>query len=379
MVWYLPSRESRSLVRIKTQRRTPEVKAMLFHEIYSSYYIAVSSILKEAVRGTLTGKKLNALVQQHAFGESLLTIPDGLKGEKWRLIHKDLSTPLEEEPSMPLTILEKRWMKALLLDPRIRLFMPDMAGLEEIGLEDVEPLFTPDMIVYYDRYSDGDDYENPEYIRHFRTILQALQEKQDIFVSFESRLHAKPQLVVTPHYLEYSEKDDRFRLVAAGHRRRWVINLSRITACEPAHRNDRVQLKEAPVKTVTFELEDRRNAMERVLLHFSHLEKETKRLDDRRYRVTLKYDRQDETEMVIRILSFGSAIRVTEPDSFVALIRKRIRKQLAIQKNNIFQDGRETNGRSGTKDVNETTDISEIEGVSRTNDISEIKGCQRNN
>ena len=361
---------------------------MLFHEIYSSYYIAVSSILKEAVRGTLTGKKLNALVQEHAFGESLLTIPDGLKGEKWRLIHKDLSTPLEEEPSMPLTILEKRWMKALLLDPRIRLFMPDMAGLEgiglkeiglegiglkeigpeeigikETGLEDVEPLFTPDMIVYYDRYSDGDDYENPEYIRHFRTILQALQEEQDIFVSFESRLHAKPQLVVTPHYLEYSEKDDRFRLVAAGHRRRWVINLSRITACEPAHRNDRVQLKEAPAKTVTFELEDRRNAMERVLLHFSHLEKETKRLDDRRYRVTLKYDRQDETEMVIRIMSFGSAIRVTEPDSFVALIRERIRKQLAFQRNNIFQDifqdGRETDGRSRTKDVSEANDISE--------------------
>lgn len=371
MVWYLPSRESRSLVRINTRRRNPEVKAMLFHEIYSSYYIAVSSILKEAVRGTLTGKKLNALVQQHAFGESLLTIPDGLMGEKWRLIHKDLSTPLEEEPSMPLTILEKRWMKALLLDPRIRLFMPDMAGLEEIGFKDVEPLFTPDMIVYYDRYSDGDDYENPEYIRHFRTILQALQEEQDIFVSFESRLHAKPQLVVTPHYLEYSEKDDRFRLVAAGRRRRWVINLSRITACEPAHRNDLVQLKEAPAKTVTFELEDRRNAMERVLLHFSHLEKETKRLDDRRYRVTLKYDRQDETEMVIRILSFGSAIRVTEPDSFVALIRERIQKQLAIQKNNtsqdIFQDGRETNDRSGTKDVSRTNDVNELNNVGKTN------------
>ena len=173
---------------------------MLFHEIYSSYYIAVSSILKEAVRGTLTGKKLNALVQEHAFGESLLTIPDGLKGEKWRLIHKDLSTPLEEEPSMPLTILEKRWMKALLLDPRIRLFMPDMAGLEGIGLkeiglggiglEDVEPLFTPDMIVYYDRYSDGDDYQDPAYIEHFRTILQALREKRNLYITFESRHHA---------------------------------------------------------------------------------------------------------------------------------------------------------------------------------------------
>ena len=93
---------------------------MLFHEIYSSYYHVVSSILGKAVHGSLTGKELNTLVQEFAFGESLLTIPEGLKGEKWRLLHRDLSTPLKEEPAMPLTTLEKRWMKAVLLDPRIR-------------------------------------------------------------------------------------------------------------------------------------------------------------------------------------------------------------------------------------------------------------------
>lgn len=295
---------------------------MLFHEIYSSYYLAVSSVLREAVQGGLTGKEMNALVQKYAFGESLLTIPDGLKGEKWRLLHRDFSTPLEEEPSMPLTTLEKRWMKALLLDPRIQLFDPDLTGLE-----DVRPLFTPDMIVYYDRYSDGDDYQDPDYIRHFDTILRALREKQNLYVSFESRMHAQPKLVVTPYYLEYSEKDDRFRLIAAGRKRRWVINLSRITACEPAHYSEAIPLKEASSKTITFELEDRRNAMERVLLHFSHLEKETKRLYDNRYRVTLKYDSNDETEMVIRILSFGSAVKVTEPESFIALLRERIGKQ----------------------------------------------------
>ena len=295
---------------------------MLFHEIYSSYYLAVSSVLREAVQGGLTGKEMNALVQKYAFGESLLTIPDGLKGEKWRLLHRDFSTPLEEEPSMPLTTLEKRWMKALLLDPRIQLFDPDLTGLE-----DVRPLFTPDMIVYYDRYSDGDDYQDPDYIRHFDTILRALREKQNLYVSFESRMHAQPKLVVTPYSLEYSEKDDRFRLIAAGRKRRWVINLSRITACEPAHYSEAIPMKEASSKTITFELEDRRNAMERVLLHFSHLEKETKRLDDNRYRVTLKYDSNDETEMVIRILAFGSAVKVTEPESFIALLRERIGKQ----------------------------------------------------
>ncbi len=299
---------------------------MLFHEIYSSYYLVTAGILREAVQGTLTGKKLNAIVQRHAFGESLLTIPEGLAGEKWRLLHRDLTTPLQEEPSMPLTDLEKRWMKALLLDPRIRLFEPDMTGLN-----DVEPLFTPDMIVYYDRYSDGDDYDDPSYIRHFHTILKALCENRDLFIRYESRLRTPMELTVTPHYLEYSQKDDRFRLAAAGKKRRWTINLSRITECELSEHSERIPLEVPEMESITFELEDRRNAMERVLLHFSHLEKETRRLDGRRYLVTLKYDRQDETEMVIRILSFGPAIRVVEPERFVGLLRERIERQKAFR------------------------------------------------
>ena len=295
---------------------------MVFHEIYSSYYLVTAAILREAVHNTLTGKKLNALVQKHAFSESLLTIPDSLKSERWRLLHKDFTTPLEEEPSMLLTLQEKRWLKALLLDPRIQLFEPDMKGLE-----DVEPLFTPDMIVYYDRYTNGDNYKDPDYIRHFKAVLQALREKCDLYVSFHSGQNTNLKLVVTPYYLEYSEKDDRFRLIAAGRRKRWAINLSRITECELAYTGEPAVLRDGSKDTVTFELEDRRNTMERVLLHFSHLEKETKRLDETHYRVTLKYDRQDETEMVIRILSFGSAVRVTEPDHFIDLLRERIEKQ----------------------------------------------------
>lgn len=298
---------------------------MLFHEIYGSYYLAASAIVKEAVRGSLTGHALNELVREHAFGESLMTIPDGLKGGKWRLLHKDFSTPIREEPQMPLTVLEKRWMKALLMDSRIQLFEPDMTGLE-----DVAPLFTPDTFVYYDRYSDADDYSDPAYIRRFRTILRALRERRNLYVSFESRLHAQPKLTVTPYYLEYSEKDDRFRLVAATRNRRWVINLSRITACDFAYKNEPMRLREEKVCTVTFELEDERNALDRVLLHFSHLKKETRRLNESRYRVTLRYDRADETEMVIRLLSFGSAVRVTEPDSFISLLRERIERQNAL-------------------------------------------------
>ena len=295
---------------------------MLFHEIYSSYYRTVSLILKEAVKGSLTKKSMAELVQEHAFGESFLSIPDGLTGEQWRLLHKDLTTPLINEPVLPLTLLEKRWLKSLLLDPRIRLFEPDPTGLE-----DTKPLFTPDMFVYYDRYTNGDNYLDEEYIRNFRTVLKAVREKKNLSVCYESHKGLRRFFTVTPHHLEYSEKDDRFRLYAAGQYRSWVFNLSRVIDCCPVEEETCRQLRPIREQALSFELIDNRNALERVLLHFSHLRKETKRLDPKHSRVTLYYDPQDETEMVIRLLSFGPMIKVTEPQKMIRLIRERIERQ----------------------------------------------------
>lgn len=295
---------------------------MLFHEIYGSYYRTVSAILTEAVKGTLTKKSMAEMVQKHAFGESFMSIPEGLTGERWRLIHQDLNTPLKSEPAMPLTLLQKRWLKALLLDPRIQLFEPDVKGLE-----DIRPLFTPDQFVYFDQYSDGDHYEDKDYIQHFRTILAAMQENQDLYIRYESRSGFRRNLVVTPHYLEYSEKDDRFRLYAAGKKRPWTLNLSRMKDCCTVETEIPTALQPIKERTLSFELVDERKALERVLLHFSHLRKETKRLDDQHYLVTLVYDEQDETEMVIRLLSFGPMIRVTAPQRMIHLLRERIEQQ----------------------------------------------------
>ena len=223
---------------------------------------------------------------------------------------------------MPMTLLEKRWLKALLFDPRIQLFDPDISGLEG-----VEPLFTPDMFVYYDRYIDGDNYSDSNYKEHFRTILMALKEKRNLYIRFETGLGAQPKLVLTPQYLEYSAKDDRFRLIASGRKRGWTINLSSIKNCQMAYSNEPFVIKEPESDTIIFELADRRKALERVLLHFSHLEKETKKLSGDKYEVKLRYDRKDETEMVIRILSFGPLVRVIYPAAFVSLLKERIEKQ----------------------------------------------------
>lgn len=298
---------------------------MLFHEIYGSYFRTADAVLQKAVEGNLTGPEMNRLVRDHAFGESYMNIPEGMTGERWKILHKDYSTPLKKSPSMPLTLLEKRWMKALLEDPRIRLFDPDTRGLE-----DIRPLFTQDMVVYYDRSSNGDDYSDPEYIRHFRTILQALKEERCLHISFVTRAKKFSDIFIRPVYLEYSEKEDRFRLVGAGRARRWTINLSRITRCRIAEKTRQLPFGEAETASVAFELTDRRKALDRVLLHFSHLEKETRRLGEDRYLVVLRYDREDENEILSRILSFGAVIRVVEPESFICRLRDRIEKQRGL-------------------------------------------------
>ncbi len=297
---------------------------MLFSEVYGSYFNVVAEIINEAVNGTLTDRKMYEIVNRKAFAESTMNIPFALKSEEWKLITSDLKTPIKHTPTMPLTTLQKRWLKALLDDPRIKLF-----DVSAKGLEDIEPLYTQDIFEYFDRYNDGDDFENPKYIENFRIILTALKNKNKIVVHFDTRLGQRHRISCIPHRLEYSQKDDKFRLIAVNSRETTIINLSRISFCSlwESYRDYEDREERHRKETLVFELTDKRNALERIMLNFSHLKKKTEKIDDKHYRVSLEYDKSDETEMLIRILSFGPMIKVQSPQGFIELIKNRIEKQ----------------------------------------------------
>ncbi len=302
---------------------------MIFSELYSAYYNTVASILKAAVDHPLQKNELRRIIREHAFGESVLKIEPALSEERWQLIRADGTTPLKHAPSMPLTLLQKRWLKAISSDPRMALFgdaVPDFP--------DVEPLFTPEDVLVFDKYSDGDPYEDETYQRNFRVILSAIRERYPLSIKTENRRGGTVRLVLLPEYLEYSEKDDKFRLIGSGRRRGGTVNLARITSCEPYTEPYEFHLnKKTPQrsKTVEFELIDERNALERVLLHFAHFEKQAERLTEDRYRVTVTYDKDDETELLIRLLSFGPMLKVTAPQSFVELVKKRLLQQKSCE------------------------------------------------
>lgn len=297
---------------------------MIFNEIYSAYYNAVAKILAQILSGETGEKELNQIVCDNAFGESMLTVLPALKSEKWQLVRANMTTPIQHTPTMPLTLVQKQWLKAISLDPRIRLF-----GVEIDGLDGVEPLFTSSDYVVYDKYSDGDPYEDEAYIARFRTILSAIKNRQALNIHMVNRAGRKLSMTAIPRRLEYSEKDDKFRLISTG----GTVNLARLTACEACF-TDRLTLLHpvrARKKSLTLRVRDTRNALERCLLHFAHFEKRAERIDGKRYLIHLQYDQDDETELLIRILSFGPMVEVIEPDDFRKLIIERLKKQKSCE------------------------------------------------
>ena len=298
---------------------------MIFSEVYGSYFKAVSEIIKNAIEGKLNDKRIIEVVQEIGFEESLLVVPEALRNQEWPLITETYDTPIKYKPDVPLTLVQKRWLKSLLNDPKIKLF-----DVDDTGLEDVEPLFDRETIVFFDQYNDGDPFEDETYIKNFRTVLQAFKEERKICISFRSvRTGRKHQWTCIPYRLEYSLKDDKFRFLTQGTKHIDTINIASIVSCEllEKYEDKDVRPLDFEKRELTIELTNERNALERVLLHFSHLRKETIKVNDNKYIIKLTYNVQDETEILIRVLSFGPMIKVLEPTGFVRQIRRRLEMQ----------------------------------------------------
>lgn len=300
---------------------------MIFNEIYSAYYNAVAKIITAVLNGDTDEKHLNKIVCDNAFGESMLTVLPSLKSGKWQLVKKDMTTPLKHTPTMPLTLLQKRWLKAVSLDPRVKLFDVDLSALDG-----VEPLFTPEDYVIYDKYADGDPYEDEGYIERFKTVLTAMKTGQNIMLEMTGRKGKTVYVRCVPERIEYSEKDDKFRLVTGGCGFVRTVNMARITKCRLYSGDTVIESRqpEAGYEDIVLKVSEERNTLERCMLHFAHFEKRAEKADGH-YRLHIRFQKDDEPEMVIRVLSFGPLVEVLESESFKNLIIDKLKAQKSCE------------------------------------------------
>jgi predicted DNA-binding transcriptional regulator YafY len=176
---------------------------------------------------------------------------------------------------------------------------------------------------------DYDVEAEENYIKNFRVILKAIKEEKPIRISMKTRKGKSIVTVAIPKKLEYSPKDDKFRVYTFGSSQVDILNVRNIMDCEiyekeytPFKRRNRIQ-----EKMVKIELYDQRNALERFMLHFAHFKKTAMKICGNKYHINVFYESIDETELIIRILSFGQFVKVISPDDFIKQIRYRINKQ----------------------------------------------------
>ena len=125
-----------------------------------------------------------ALAANLGYEESGLSIVPKLTNGAWNLLSPTEGgyiSKIDNLEVLPLTILQKSWLKAILLDKRIGLFLDEaQKNTLEHYLIGIEPLFQPEDFYYYDQFKDGDDFSSPEYIFHFRTILDAIRKNNGL-------------------------------------------------------------------------------------------------------------------------------------------------------------------------------------------------------
>ena len=320
----------------------------LFHEVYGSYFQITKMILDKGE--ALSKSQLEKIVHEFGFNETITQLLPPLTNQKndWQLLAENedgnFLPVIKNQTPYFQTTLEKRWLKTILSDERIHFFLDsEEINMLEKQLYDITPLFEVESVNYYDQFSNFESISTlKEQQTHFKRILTAIENNETINILYQKKTDARRrEFTYLPFKIEYSLKNNLFRIKAwrilKNSRFEVVLNLNRILAIST---NETIVTPlDLPIsssrkqKTVTCQIRNKRDSLKRSMLHFSDYYKTTQRLDDDLYEVTIHYDTNDETELLIRILSFGPFMKVISPESFVEKIVERIEMQESLIKN----------------------------------------------
>ena len=310
---------------------------MLFDSVFSSDFRTVGLIINASLdRKGLTRGEIKDIINQYSIGDANAEkIYDSLVANKsWPLIEKEESgkyiSTLENRYNRSITVIEKKWLNSIIADKRMKLFTDSIKPIDESGT-----LFNFEDIVFFDQNNDGDPYDDKNYITCFRKVLSAIKEKRYIKVKYHSTGGKISIFSCVPIKLEYSIKNDKFRILEG-----YIEDVSktgylRMSGIEDVEIGDYCSIfdqynMQINQKSVVLEVTDERATKERLLLHFSPLKREAEQISDNQWRIKIYYDEDMEEEIVIDILSFGRFVKVVEPQSFIKLIKMRL-----IRQNNI--------------------------------------------
>lgn len=340
----------------------------LFHEIYNRYMLVITDMLmKSQSPEGLTRGEISRIVAEKGFFYDNIPFEDAITGQSKRsernrdvLDNINLFTrhdgvyvsPFAEAGRLILpTVLEQRWLKTVLTDPKARLLLsPVLLAELERRLADVPPLFDMSDVLLLNYRTNGDPYNDPAYIERFRMILSAVQQRRRVTIVNVTFGGRRVESSFIPYRLEYSLKDDVFRVcgsvedTGAGSGADTDVKLvsmrlsrvEEVVPLEPLNSGkeageDRypklVERRRSPEKAV-LEIANSRNGFERFLHFFSNYSRMARYQEKTgKLVVELDYYDFDESELIISIMAMGPIVKVVGPERLRSQVIERVRRQ----------------------------------------------------
>lgn len=242
----------------------------------------------------------------------------------------------------PITA-EKIWLKHILSDPKIELFLPDITiGKLSAALKDVDDIMSS-AYIKSKKYYNCAQAKNFDLTNNFKSILYAIMNSKSISFSYKTRDEKTIENnSVFPYKIEYSIRDDLFYLISYSlHDNKAVKNLiekiSDISFYDVSPKDSKFYKKccadalsklKAP-EPIVLEIKNERNALERAFYAFSFFERESEFIKESDvHRLYIYYYKYEKSEIISRILSLGKSVLVISPDYIVYDIVSRIKRAI---------------------------------------------------
>ncbi len=245
--------------------------------------------------------------------------------------------------ALPLSALELRWLKTILKDKRINTFLSDR---EITALDKVMTEYAPgvkalpmDKVVYYDRFHFPEKDKKREALI-LDTLLKAIDLQKTVYVRYHS-MHNKLMVgEYKPIVIEFSKRNNRFQCILQECKGGRISNMN-VFGIRGIHITDTpydyaaaesalIGLRERRMTSVRIEFYNVLNIADRILTEFSPWKKLCT-LDRQTglYRLTIFYQKEDEIDLVIRLMSYGAYLRFTDKQHPICReIQCRIDRQL---------------------------------------------------
>ena len=316
-----------------------------FNRLYSAYYkIALKTIKAINNKEISTQEELITFVSSF----SILNGKTPAKSNKYQSDFLDatadlfkirngkLYTPfmnITNDFMFPLTTPEISFLKTIINDENCKLIMGESYNLLKTELDkpefnEIYPYFDKDKYAIFDQFVNGDKLfiEDKTYIYNFNLLLNAVKKNEPVYFEYIEDEILKTKISV-PERIEYSQKEDRFKVVLNSKNR--PLDIQNIRLCKYTDKSlSPSKEKEILTCIVSIDIpESKKYIRDRLFREFSPFERDCEKIDESEHILYFKFEAGDYKEIAYRLLQFGPYVYCSEP----GCVRERIKEKIDQQ------------------------------------------------